>query len=129
MSKKGGGISNFLIRLVVTAVSVSFAIAMVPGLNFMGSSDDLLVDILALSLFLALINVSLKPVLQVLSLPITVLTLGLFALVVNTAMFYLAAWCASAFFGVTLVISGFGAAFVASVIISIATWLISRFLD
>lgn len=124
-----GKLSSFLIRLIVTAVAVSFAIALVPGMAFTSGSDDLFLNILAVSLFLALINVCLKPILQLLSLPITILTLGLFALVVNTALLYLAAWCAATFLGVTLSIGSFGAAFFASIIISIATWLISQFLD
>ncbi len=119
---------SFPIRWIVTAIAVGIAIALVPGLSFSAGSDHLFLNIVAVSLFLALINASLKPLLQTLSLPITILTLGIFALVVNTAMLYLAAWLASALFGVTLVISGFGSAFVASIIISIASSIISGIL-
>ena len=120
-----GTTNGFLIRWIVTALAVGIAIALVPGLSFSTGSEHLFLNIVAVSLFLALINASIKPLLQTLSLPITFLTLGIFALVVNTAMLYLAAWLAGTLFGVTLVISSFGSAFIASIIISIATSIIS----
>ena len=119
---------NFLVRTVITAIAVSFAITLIPCITF-NNSNDLMINILGLSVFLALINMSIKPILQALSLPITVLTLGVFALVVNTAMLYLAAWCANAFFGMGVSITNFGSAFVASILISIATWFINTITD
>ncbi len=115
---------QFLVRLVITAIAVSFAITLIPCITF-ESTNELTVDILVLSGFLALINMSIKPLLQVLSLPISILTLGVFALVVNTAMIYLAAWCATTFFGIGVTISDFGSAFVLSILISVATWFIN----
>ena len=116
--------TQFLVRWIITAIAVSFAITIVPCITF-ASTNDLTVNILVFSVFLALINMSIKPLLQALSLPISVLTLGLFALVINTAMLYLAAWCASTFFGIGATITDFGSAFVASILISIATWFIN----
>ena len=116
--------SRFLVRWIITAIAVSFAITLIPCITF-ESNNELTANIFLFSLFLALINVSIKPLLKALSFPITVLTLGLFALVLNTAMLYLAAWCASTFFGMGVVISDFGSAFVASILISVATWFIN----
>lgn len=115
---------NFLVRVIITAIAVSFAITLVPCITF-ESDSSLTASIFVLSMFIALINASIKPLLQVLSLPITILTLGLFALVVNTALLYLAAWCATTFFGIGVVISDFGSALAVSVLISIATWFIN----
>lgn len=115
---------NFIVRWIVTSIAVSIAIALVPGINFV-QDDDLVLSIVVLSVFLALVNTTIKPILQGLSLPISILTLGLFALVVNTGMLYLASYLASELFHVTLVISDFGSAFMASIIISISTWVIS----
>ena len=53
-------------------------------------------------LALSLIDMSIKPLLQLLSLPITCLTFGIFYLVVNTAMLYLAAWLSNGMFNVAL---------------------------
>ena len=116
--------TQFLVRWIITAIAVSFAITLIPCITF-NSDNSLLANIFLLSMFLALINTSIKPLLQALSLPITILTLGLFALVLNTAMLYLAAWCSTVFFGTGAVISDFGSAFVVSILISIATWFIN----
>ena len=120
--------SKFLVRLVITAIAVSFAITLIPCITF-ESTNNLTVNIFVFSAFLALVNMSLKPLLQVMSLPITILTLGLFALVVNTSMLYLAAWCANSFFGIGVSISDFGSAFVVSILISVATWFINTITD
>ena len=62
---------------------------------------------------------------QVLSLPVTVLTLGIFYLVVNTLMLYIAAWLANGIFQVGFDIVSFGSAFVASIVISIVSSLMN----
>ena len=129
MSSGHSSISTFLIRWIATSIAVSFAIAIIPGVSFAEGSSDLMVNILVLSLFLALINISIQPILQALGLPLSVLTFGIFALVINTAMLYLAGWCAATLFGVDFIISNFSSAFIASIVISIATWLISELLD
>ena len=124
MAKKSETPTKFLVRWIITAIAVSFAITLIPCITF-SSDNSLMANIFILSMFLALINVTIKPLLKALSLPVTILTLGLFALVLNTAMLYLAAWCATSFFGVGAVITDFGSAFVASILISVATWFIN----
>ena len=62
---------------------------------------------------------------QVLSLPVTVLTLGLFYLVVNTAVLYLAAWLANGLFGIGFEIATFGSGFVAAIVISIVSGIVN----
>lgn len=124
MSRKSGGATRFLVRWIITAIAVSFAITLIPCITF-NSDNSLMANVFLLSMFLALINTSIKPLLQALSLPVTILTLGLFALVLNTALLYLAAWCASALFGIGATISDFGSAFVVSILISVATWFIN----
>ena len=70
-------------------------------------------------------NISIRPIMQVLSLPVTVLTLGIFYLVVNTLMLYIAAWLANGIFQVGFDIVSFGSAFVASIVISIVSSLMN----
>lgn len=118
------GASKFIVRWVITAVAVSFAIALVPCLVL--PADNATVAIMVISAFLALINVTIKPILQALSLPLSILTVGIFALVVNTAMLYLAVWCASTFFFLDVYITNFTSAFIACIIISIATYILSN---
>ena len=110
---------GFFVRWIVTAIAVAVAVWLVPGVSVIGS--QIWVGVLFLSLILALINMSVKPLLQLLSLPVSVITLGLFYLVVNTLMLYLAAWLANALFGIGFEIATFGSAFVAAIVISIVS--------
>lgn len=110
---------GFFVRWIVTAIAVAVAVWLVPGVSVIGS--QIWVGVLFLSLILALINMSVKPILQLLSLPVSIITLGLFYLVVNTLMLYLAAWLTNALFGIGFEIATFGSAFVAAIVISIVS--------
>ncbi len=117
---------NFFIRWIVTAIAVAAAVWIVPGIEVV--STEAWVGVLFTALILALINMSVKPILQLLSLPVTVLTLGIFYLVVNTLMLYLAAWMANGLFGVGFWIATFGSAFVASIVISVVSTILNGLL-
>lgn len=114
---------NFILRWLGCAIAVAAAVWIVPGITIIGGQDAW-AAVIFVALFLALINASLKPLLQVLSLPISVLTLGIFALIINALMLELASWFATTLFGVGLSISGFGWAFLAAIIISIVTAIV-----
>ena len=114
---------NFLIRWIVTAVAVGAAVWIVPGISSVGPNATIAVA--AMALILSLINVSLKPVLQALSLPITILTLGVFYLVVNAFLLELAAGAASGLFGSGIVIDGFFPALLGSIIVSIVSAIVN----
>lgn len=118
----------FFIRWVVTALAVAAAVWIVPGIYIIGG-ESAWVAIAILALILSLINVSLKPVLQILSLPVTVITLGIFYVVVNTLMLYLAAWLANGLFGVGIFIDGFGSAFLGSIVISIVSVVVNAIIN
>lgn len=111
---------KFLIRWLVTALAVGAAVWLVPGIDIISSMESWIVIALC-GLILSLINMSIKPILQVLSLPVTVITLGIFYLIVNTLMLYLAAWITNGIFQVGFHIDSFGSAFVASIVISIVS--------
>lgn len=115
---------SFLFRWLVSAIAVVAAVWLVPGIELIGG-DSAWIDIVIFALILSLINISIKPILQILSLPITVFTLGIFYLIVNTALLYLAAWLANGLFGIGFWISGFGSAFLASIVISIVTAIVN----
>ncbi len=118
---------SFIIRWIVTALAVAAAVWLVPGIQIIGG-DSAWVGVAIFALILSLINMSLKPLLQILSLPITVLTLGIFYLVVNTLLLYIAAWLANSLFGIGFWIEGFGSAFLASIVISIVSAIINAIL-
>ena len=115
---------NFIIRWLVTAVAVGVAVWLVPGIDLIGGTSAW-AGIALFALILSLVNISIRPIMQVLSLPVTVLTLGIFYLVVNTLMLYIAAWLANGIFQVGFDIVSFGSAFVASIVISIVSSLMN----
>lgn len=115
---------SFLIRWLVTAIAVAAAVWLVPGIELIGG-DSAWVGIVIFALILSLVNISVKPLMQILSLPVTVVTLGIFYLIVNTIMLYLAAWLANGLFGIGFWILGFGSAFLASIVISIVSALVN----
>lgn len=117
-------IMNFIIRWIVTAIAVGAAVWLVPGVEVINNGSSW-AGIVFFALILSLINMSIKPILQVLSLPVTVLTLGIFYIIVNTLLLYIAAWLANGLFGAGFYIASFGSAFVASIVISIVSALVN----
>jgi len=79
---------DLLVKVIINAIAVYAAVKLVPQIHF---GDDLL-KLLAVALILALINSYIKPILKMLSFPITLLTFGLFALVLNAALLLLVAY-------------------------------------
>ncbi|MEX2430328.1 MAG: phage holin family protein, partial [Dehalococcoidia bacterium] len=79
-------------------------------------------------LFLGILNVFVKPLLVMVSLPITILTLGLFLIIINTVLLLLAEWLVTAFTDFQFVVDGFWAAVFGAIIISVVTFIVSRFI-
>ena len=115
---------QFIIRWLATAVAVGAAVWLVPGIAVLGTTESW-IAVAITGLALSLIDMSIKPLLQLLSLPITCLTFGIFYLVVNTAVLYLAAWLANGLFGIGFEIATFGSGFVAAIVISIVSWIVN----
>lgn len=89
--------ADLLIKILINAIGVYAAIQLVPQIHFPAAEDLSTLGenwwkLLAVALILALINSYLKPILKVLSFPITLLTMGLFALVLNALLLLLTAW-------------------------------------
>ena len=106
---------SFVIRWLTTALGIGVAAQVLPGIQV----DGLWPTVVA-ALLLGLANVTLRPILLLLTLPLTVLTLGLFALVVNGAMLALVA---SVVKGVH--VAGFGSAILGAIIVSLVGSLLS----
>jgi len=83
---------NFLIRLLVSALAAMLTAYLLPGVKL-----DNFVTALILALVLAVLNLLVKPVLVILTLPATILTLGLFLLVINAVIILLASRLVSGF--------------------------------
>lgn len=104
---------GFLIRLLVNALGLWLAAEIVPGIAIQGVGTLVLA-----ALLMGVVNALVRPVAVVLTLPITVLTLGIFLLVVNAAMFALVAWLLPGF-----TVSGFLAALLGWLIVSVVSWV------
>ena len=85
-------------------------------------------SVLIIALIIALLNMTIKPILQLFGLPITVITLGIFYIIINTALLYLASWLANGLFGIDFIIGTFGSGFVASIVISIVSSIMNGLL-
>ncbi|WKK80165.1 phage holin family protein [Marivirga arenosa] len=83
---------NFLIKLLLSSLSVIVASYILPGAYVDGFFDALVV-----SLFLALFSATLKPLLVILTIPVTVFSLGFFLLVINALMIMLADYIVDGF--------------------------------
>jgi putative membrane protein len=105
-------IVRLLLKLVALAVAIAIATSLVSGIDVSGGAATYL----WVAFLLALVNIFIGPIVRLISLPLTILTLGLFALVINAALLGLTAWLSS-----DLSIDGFWAAFLAALIISICT--------
>lgn len=114
--------ARFLLRLVLSGLAVLAAAAIFPDRIRVDSIQSALV----FALVLGVLNALVKPVLVLLTCPLTVLTLGLFILVVNALVFWLAAWLAS-ILPVGIWVNGFEGAFLGALSVSIVNLVASRF--
>lgn len=106
-------------KLVLTWALNSFALFFVMKL-VSGIQIDRFQDLLLATVVIALLNTFLRPIIILLTLPVTVLTLGLFTLVVNGLIFFLAAQLVPGFH-----VTGFGAAFVAALLYSLFSFVLN----
>jgi putative membrane protein len=112
---------GFIGTWFITTIATMVAIAVVPGIEAVGGSW---LGPIMCALALSLVNALIKPIAQLISLPITILTLGIFYLVVNALMLELASYLSRNVFGAGISISSFGAAFLGALIISIVSAIV-----
>ena len=112
---------KFLIRWAINGLALYAAIYLLPGL---GVENDITSTYIWLGLIFGLLNASVRPILQLLTCPLILLTLGMFTLVINTAMFYITRWVGS-FFNMNLHIENFWVAFLGAFIVSVISLVLS----
>ena len=105
---------KLILRFLVIAAAVWLVSLYVPGVVVREGIDSYLI----IALIFAAVNLLVKPVLKLLSVPLLVLTLGLFLVVINALMFGLTALLTE-----RLDVSGVGPAVIASLVISVVTWV------
>ena len=134
-----------VLRLIVNTLALWVATLVVPGISLRESVDiyapgagavedqisvPTLTALLIVAVVFTLVNAVVKPVVQLLSLPLTILTLGLLLLVINALMLMLTSWITGAvhLFGAEYVVSGFWAAFFGAIVIGLVNWVVGVFL-
>ncbi len=109
---------RFLVRLLLNAVAILVAAWLVPGFELSGTGAAL-----AAGALLGLVNVLIRPVLLVLTLPFTLVTLGLFIFVVNAICVGLTAALIPGFS-----IVSYWAAFLGALVVSVVSWILNGLL-
>jgi putative membrane protein len=107
-------VTGFVLRALISAIGLWIATRWVPGIRIDSAGTLILAGVL-----LGVVNAIVRPILIVLTLPITILSLGLFLLVVNTAMVGLVALILPGF----RIDGGFGSAFETWLIVWITGWI------
>jgi putative membrane protein len=108
---------HFALRWIVTTFAV-FVAAPIVGINY----GDRLGCLLGASLLLGIVNAFIRPILLLLSLPLILVTLGVFILIINALMLKVVGAIVPCF-----EVPGFWSAFFGAIIISIVSWLLSAF--
>ena len=107
---------GFIVRLLVNAVALVIVAYFLPGVHVTGFAAAIVA-----ALILGVVNAIVRPILILLTLPVVIVTLGLFTLVINAITFYLVAHL-----GLGLTVDGFWSAFLGALVLSIVSFLLSN---
>src|SRR5712692_3445038 len=110
---------GFLVRVLANALAILAAAYILPGIEVSGG-----MALLAAGLVLALINAVVRPILLLLTLPVTLVTLGLFLFVLNAFCLWLTSWLVKGF-----EVHGFWPAVFGAMLVSVVSWLANAFLN
>mgnify|MGYP000871476303 FL=1 len=118
---------KFILRVLINAVALFAAVQLLSGRIIMENNQWY--AYLVLGLIFGLVNALIKPIVMIASCPLQILTLGLGTLLVNTLMFLIVGWIGQGFgFGFTIPVNQFWNAFLGAMIVSIISFILSRFL-
>lgn len=107
---------SIIIRWILLALALLFVAWLVPGISFAG-----FMSALTAAFVMGIVNIFIRPILLILTLPINLLTLGLFTFIINALMFLLVAKLVPGF-----MVAGFLAALLGSIVLSILSMFINR---
>ena len=118
---------RFLLHTVITAIALAVADYLLPGIEFhpavslgMGDAGDRVASLLIAALVLGVLNAIIRPILVMISLPITCVTLGLFVIVINGIIF----WLLSLIPFTGLVVHDFIQAVLAALVVSVVSFVL-----
>ncbi len=110
---------GIVLRLLINMLAIWIAAAVIPGIDTHSNAA-----LVWAAIALGLVNAFIRPLLVVLTFPITLLTLGLFLLIINAAMLNLAAWFVDGF-----EVEGFFSSVFGAIVVSIVSWAGSAFIN
>lgn len=113
-----------VVQLLITAAALFVAVLLVPNLEFAFEPELAWIKFLVVAFIFGLVNAFVRPILRILTLPISLLTLGLFLLVINALMLLLTGAISNEL-ALGLVVGDFGAALLGSIVISIVGTLLA----
>jgi len=120
---------SIILRLIINAVALLITAWIVPGIHLGAAGPhptrDDWVTLLIVALIFGFVNVVIRPIISILSLPLTILTLGLFTFVINAFMLLLTSWIAQGM-DLGFRIDGFLPALLGALIISVVSFVLSR---
>ncbi|MFC5667086.1 phage holin family protein [Kitasatospora misakiensis] len=120
---------GFVIKTLINAAAIWVAAWIVAGITLTGDDwQHKTLTVVAVALVFGVVNWLIKPVVQLFSLPLFILTLGLFTFVVNALMLWLTSW-ASDKLDLDFHVDGFWSALFGALIISLVSWGLSLALD
>jgi putative membrane protein len=116
---------NFLVKTIANAGALAVAVWLLDKITLTGDSTGRKAGtLIVVALLFGLVNVLVKPAVRLLSLPLLILTLGLFTLVVNALMLLLTSWLADGL-GLSFHVEGFWTAVVGGLIVSVVSWALN----
>jgi putative membrane protein len=119
----------FLLKLIINAVALLITAHIIPGIHLGAAGPRPMtndwVTLLIVALIFGLVNAAIRPILVVLSLPLEIITLGLFIFVINAFMLLLTSWIAQAL-GLGFRVDRFVPALLGALIISIVSFVLNR---
>ena len=116
---------RLIVRLLAGAVALAAAAGLIEGISVgPGTTSERVLVLLAVAVIFGLVNAIVRPIVRLISLPLFILTLGLFTFVVNALMLLLTAWIGD-LFDLAFEVDGFWAALLGALVISVVTFLIN----
>ena len=116
---------RLIVRLLAGAVALAVAAGLIEGISVgPGTTSERLFTLLAVAVIFGLVNAIVRPIVRLISLPLFIITLGLFTFVVNALMLMLTAWIGDQF-DLAFEVDGFWAALLGALVISVVTFVIN----
>ncbi|BBX29470.1 phage holin family protein [Mycolicibacterium alvei] len=120
--------SSFLLRAAITGFALWVVTLVVPGISFVGGDSTIarVGIVFVVAVVFGLVNAFVKPIVQILSIPLYILTLGLIHIVINALMLWITSWITDNTTGWGLHIDQFWwTAIWAAIVLSLVSWLLS----